>query len=188
MAATASATVAPMTTTLALNAPRAVAVRVLDTDAIADHLGCLYRAALALCGSRAMAEDLVQETCVRVLAKPRLLRGGDDRRYLLRALRNTFFRQRQKELRKRTTEVSGHDVDLVAASRAGDPHFAAVTNELYRTIAALPPHHRDVLVAVDVVGLSYAEAASALGVPTGTVMSRLYRGRDAVARHMGHTR
>src|SRR5919199_4780506 len=64
--------------------------RVLDPAALGDHVDRLYRAAWALCGSREDAEDLVQDTFARVLAKPRLLRNDDDLGYLLRVLRNTF--------------------------------------------------------------------------------------------------
>ena len=62
--------------------------RPLDPDRLGDHLDRLYRAAWALSGSREDAEDLVQETYVRLLARPRLLRKEDDLGYLLRALRN----------------------------------------------------------------------------------------------------
>ena len=65
--------------------------RTLDPARLGDHLDRLYRAAWALCGSREDAEDLVQETYARVLARPRLLRNDDDLGYLLRALRNTFL-------------------------------------------------------------------------------------------------
>ena len=64
--------------------------RVLDPAALGDHVDRLYRAAWALCGSREDAEDLVQDTFARVLAKPRLIRNDDDLGYLLRVLRNTF--------------------------------------------------------------------------------------------------
>jgi RNA polymerase sigma-70 factor (ECF subfamily) len=60
--------------------------------ALGDHVDRLYRAAWALCGSREDAEDLVQETFAKVLAKPRFLRNDDDLGYLLRVLRNTFVR------------------------------------------------------------------------------------------------
>lgn len=65
------------------------ASRSLDPAHLADHLDRLYRAAWASCGSREDAEDLVQDTYARVLAKPRLLRRDDDLAYLLRVLRNT---------------------------------------------------------------------------------------------------
>ena len=65
--------------------------RELDPQAVGDHLDRLYRAAWALCGSREDAEDLVQETYARVLARSRLLRDPDDLGYLLRTLRNTFL-------------------------------------------------------------------------------------------------
>src|SRR5438552_2082459 len=64
--------------------------RKLDPSTLADHLDRLYRAAWALCGSREDAEDLVQETYTRVLARPRLIYREDDLGYLLRVLRNTF--------------------------------------------------------------------------------------------------
>ena len=56
---------------------------------------------------------------------------------------------------------------------------------MFAAIAALPQDQREVIAAVDVAGLSYVEAAEALGVPTGTVMSRLYRGRNRVAAAVG---
>ena len=74
--------------------------RTLDPARLGDHLDRLYRAAWALCGSREDAEDLVQETYARLLARPRLLRNEDDLGYLLRALRNTFLNQKRTESRR----------------------------------------------------------------------------------------
>src|SRR4029077_344263 len=70
---------------------RAQEMRVLDPNALAQHLDRLYRAAWALCGSREDAEDLVQETFARVLSRPRVLRGENELYYLLRVLRNTYL-------------------------------------------------------------------------------------------------
>src|SRR3954470_13627511 len=69
--------------------------RLLDPDAAATHLDRLYRAAWALCGSREQAEDLVQDTYARLLARPRFLRSDDDLGYLLRVLRNFFASKRR---------------------------------------------------------------------------------------------
>ena len=63
--------------------------QLLDPDRLSDHIDRLYRAAWALCGSRHEAEDLVQDTFLNVLKRPRLLRDGNEIGYLLRALRNT---------------------------------------------------------------------------------------------------
>src|SRR5438270_6234252 len=73
---------------------------VLDPQRLGDHLDRLFRAAWALCGSREEAEDLVQDTYARVLSRPRLVRGDDDIRYLMRALRNTFYSQRRTASRR----------------------------------------------------------------------------------------
>src|SRR4051794_13432628 len=67
----------------------AMSGRALDPAKLGDHLDRLYRAAWAMCGCREDAEDLVQDTYARVLARARFLRGEDDLGYLLRVLRNT---------------------------------------------------------------------------------------------------
>jgi RNA polymerase sigma-70 factor (ECF subfamily) len=158
--------------------------RTLDPTRLGDHVDRLYRAAWALCGSREEAEDLVQETYVRVLARPRIVRNDDDLGYLLRALRNTFLTQKRSEQRRLSTGPLPDRLDLVADPRARDPEAALEAGEVFAAIAALPDDFRDVLVAVDVTGLSYKEAARALRIREGTVMSRLYRARQHVVRHL----
>ncbi len=158
--------------------------RTLDPARLGDHLDRLYRAAWALCGSREDAEDLVQDTYARVLARPRVLRRDDDLGYLLRALRNTFFNQRRSASRRLRADPLPDTLDVVADPHARQPDAALEAAELYGAIAALPDDFRDVLVAVDVTGLSYKEAARVLRVREGTVMSRLYRARQQVVRRV----
>jgi RNA polymerase sigma-70 factor (ECF subfamily) len=158
--------------------------RTLDPARLGDHLDRLYRAAWALCGSREDAEDLVQETYARVLARPRLLRNDDDLGYLLRALRNTFYTRARDARRRLRAEPLPDELDLVADPRSPEPQAAVEAAELYAAIASLAGDFRDVLVAVDVAGLSYAEAARAFKIPEGTVMSRLYRARRQVVRRI----
>jgi RNA polymerase sigma-70 factor, ECF subfamily len=152
--------------------------RTLDPSRLGDHIDRLYRAACALTGSRVAADDLVQDTYAKVLAKPRLLRNDDDVGYLLRTMRNLFYDERRQAARRATDPVDPEDFERVAG-RTG-PQEAVEQRELLAGIAALPEEFRDVLVAVDVAGLSYKEASDALGVPEGTVMSRLYRARKRV--------
>jgi len=165
--------------------PDAPAPRLLDTAALPRHVDRLYRAALALCGDRVDAEDLVQEVCLRALAKPRLIRGADDLPYLMQMLRNVFYNQCRSQAGRRTTPVEPETLEVVPAGRRHDPELGLLVREVHQAIAALPPHYRDVVVAVDVVGLAYADAAGVLGIPVGTVMSRLHRAREAVARAVG---
>ena len=161
--------------------------RTLDPARLGDHLDRLYRAAWALCGSREEAEDLVQETYARVLARPRIIRHEDDLGYLLRALRNTFLNQKRTERRRLSPAPLPDEIDVVADPRAVEPQAAVEAGELYAAIAALPEDFRDVLVAVDVTGLSYKETARALRIREGTVMSRLYRARQQVVRRIEGT-
>jgi RNA polymerase sigma-70 factor (ECF subfamily) len=156
--------------------------RVLDPSHLGDHLDRLYRAAWALCGSREEAEDLVQDTYAHVLARPRFLRDDDDLGYLLRALRNTFVsRYRTAARRPRKADVEVEHVAVADEDHSIDPVAAVEAREVYAVIAELPDEFRDVLVAIDVVGLSYAETAKALRLRPGTVTSRLSRARGRVA-------
>jgi RNA polymerase sigma-70 factor (ECF subfamily) len=158
--------------------------RNLDAARVGDHLDRLYRAAWAFTGSREDAEDLVQETYARVLARPRLIRNEDDIGYLLRALRNTFLNQKRAERRRLRPEPLPDELGLVADPWAREPSEALEAAELYAAVAELPESYRDVLVAVDISGLSYKEAARALRIREGTVMSRLYRARRQVVRRL----
>jgi RNA polymerase sigma-70 factor, ECF subfamily len=159
--------------------------RQLDPARLGDHVDRLYRAAWALCGSREDAEDLVQETYARVLARPRFLHGEDDLGYLVRVLRNTFLNVKRTESRRPRTGPMAEGADFVEERTTSQPDRVLEAKEVYAAVAALPDDFRDVLVAVDVAGLSYAETAAALGIREGTVMSRLYRGRQQTARRLG---
>jgi RNA polymerase sigma-70 factor, ECF subfamily len=158
--------------------------RVLDPAGLGDHVDRLYRAAWALCGSREDAEDLVQDTFARVLAKPRLIRNDDDLGYLLRVLRNTFVSRHRANSRRPATTPMPEQFEPVDQNVGTRPEAAADARAVFAHIAALPDVFRDALVAVDVVGLSYAEAARALGTREATITSRLYRARAQVARGM----
>jgi RNA polymerase sigma-70 factor (ECF subfamily) len=162
---------------------RARVERQLDPQRLGDHVDRLYRAAWALCGSRTDAEDLVQDTFERVLRRPRFLRRDtDDVGYLLRVLRNTYLTRRRDAGRRPRETAIPEERELPETRTGADPEAALEAGAVYRAIAALSDDHRDVLVAVDVAGLSYHEAAKALGVPEGTIMSRLYRARQGVVR------
>jgi RNA polymerase sigma-70 factor (ECF subfamily) len=158
--------------------------RQLDPATLGDHIDRLYRAACALTGSRVAADDLVQDTYAKVLSKPRLLRNDDDIGYLLKTMRNLFYDERRQAARRATDPAPPEDFERVVGSATG-PAEVAEQRELLAGISALPDEFRDVLVAVDVAGLSYKEASGALGVPEGTVMSRLYRARKRVIEAYG---
>jgi RNA polymerase sigma-70 factor (ECF subfamily) len=157
-------------------------VHLLDPERLPQYLARLFRTAWALCGSADEAEDLVQETCARVLARPRLLRGEDDLAYLMRVLHNTFISTRRTASRRPQQEPLEKAPDPVDERMAARPHEAVEARRVYGAIAELRHEYRDVLVAVDLAGLTYREAAQALGLPEGTVMSRLYRARRQITR------
>jgi RNA polymerase sigma-70 factor, ECF subfamily len=140
-----------------------------------------------MCGSRDLAEELVQETYVKVLSRPRLLRRDDDLGYLVKALRNTWYSHLRDERVRRASTDSGEQApdELAARTSAGDPETALEAGEVLDALAELPREFREAVAAVDVAGLSYAQAARALGVRQGTIMSRVYRGREQVAQAVG---
>src|SRR4051812_29534239 len=135
---------------------------VLDPHAAALHLPRLNRLAYALCGSRHLAEDITQETYLRVFARPRRLRSGSEFPYLARTLRNVLHDHRRSQRRLPALASDEQLEDLAQVRTDGDPLAAALAREVYAAVAALPAPLRDVVAAVDFAGLSYAEAATAL--------------------------
>jgi RNA polymerase sigma-70 factor (ECF subfamily) len=159
-------------------------MRTLDPKSLGQHVDRLYRAAWALCGSREDAEDLVQETFARVLQRTRVLTGDDELYYLMRVLRNTFLTTRRTAGRRPQTVATLEDVVAADPRPTGQPERALEMQEVYATIADLPEDFRMALVAVDVLGLSYREAARALHVREATITTRLFRARKQVAHRL----
>jgi RNA polymerase sigma-70 factor, ECF subfamily len=159
------------------------APRAAETDQweynLPTHEARLFRAAYALAGSRADAEDLVQETFTRVLASRRGPRHKADIRYLMRSLRNTWI-DFQRARAVRPVAAASDAVDWVVDGSA-DPQTALDVQAAYDAMRDLSPPLREAIATVDVAGLSYKEAARALRIRPGTLMSRLSRARDRVA-------
>jgi RNA polymerase sigma-70 factor (ECF subfamily) len=152
--------------------------RRLDPQRLHDHIDVLYRAAWAMCGSHHDAEDLVQDTFAQVLKRPRLLRDGNETGYLLRVLKNTYANRLRAAARRPAT------LPLVEQDRPHLPPAHSRAREIMEAIAGAPAPFRDAVIAVDLLGLSYREAARALGTGEATITSRVHRGRQHVARVM----
>jgi RNA polymerase sigma-70 factor, ECF subfamily len=158
------------------------AMRRLDPESLGSHLGRLYRAAYGLCGSRQDAEDLVQDTYEKVLRRPRFLRRDEDLAYLLRVLRNTWISAHRA---RREVALAGDGEEIEAVQAPNDPIAQSIEGTaVYDALQELTQPLREALVAVDILGLSYREAARALGTKEGTIMSRLHRGRGQIAERL----
>jgi RNA polymerase sigma-70 factor (ECF subfamily) len=159
-------------------------LRRLDVQQLPGYSDRLYRAAYALCGSREDAEDLVQETYASVLKRTRFVRRRDDLAYLTQVLRHTWVNMYRTRARRPQTVPFDESVDFVV-DPAADPGLSAVEmRAIYAAIHELSPVLRDTVIAVDVIGLSYRQAALALDTAEGTIMSRLYRAREQVAQRL----
>ncbi|HEX2571873.1 MAG TPA: RNA polymerase sigma factor [Polyangia bacterium] len=149
------------------------------------HLPELRSAARQLVGSREQAEDLVQETFALALAaRDRYRLGSNARAWLYRILINAAHTERRRN--RRDARLAERYSNETAARREpvlrADPVPGPASTAVEKALADLPPNYRTVVELVDLGELGYAEAAARLGVPVGTVMSRLHRGR-ALLRH-----
>ncbi len=155
------------------------------------HLDTLYNVALRLTGNAADAEDLVQETVLKAYrAWDMYERGTNCRAWLVTILRNTFINQFRKQSKKPASVQfdSVEDVSIFESVQDRDPAGSffrhIVDEEVTRAIQELPEDFRVAVVLSDVEGLSYGEIAEILGVPVGTVKSRLFRGRRRLQRRL----
>ncbi|MCB9395963.1 MAG: sigma-70 family RNA polymerase sigma factor [Acidimicrobiaceae bacterium] len=150
---------------------------------VLPEIEVMLRVARSLTRNDADAEDLVQDTLIRAYRAIERFDGRHPRAWLLTILRNTHInrnRRRRPELMRDPDGTSRelHEVpSLELADASVDAGFDA---EVERALAELDEPFRRVVELVDVSGLTYAEAAEVLGVPTGTVMSRLHRGRARI--------
>jgi RNA polymerase sigma-70 factor, ECF subfamily len=151
------------------------------------HLDSVFRVARRLAGNAADADDLVQETFLKAYRSWNQYQPGTNAKgWLLTILRNSFI----NEYRRRNRHPETVDVDAVAPYavfsevQQEDPQRAffdrIVDDEVLRAIDGLPESFRETLVLSDVEGLPYQEIARVLGVPVGTVKSRLFRARQAL--------
>jgi len=134
----------------------------------------LRRYARALAGERAAADDLVQDTLERAWSKLHLFRRGTDlRAWLFTVMHNVYVNQVRAA---RPTDALEDDMpELAQRASQGD---ALLVRDLERAISVLPEAQREVLLLVALEDLSYEETARVLGIPIGTVMSRLARARE----------
>jgi RNA polymerase sigma-70 factor (ECF subfamily) len=161
----------------------------LFRDAVLVHRPYLLRLAGRLTGSRAPAEDLVQETLLKAYrALDRLEPGSSVRPWLLRIMRNTHISEWRHTRRERETlEQAAGDAELVPwlrPERRDGPDWATdrwagdgLADEVVRALAEVPVHYRTCVLLVDIEQKSYLEAAALTDQPLGTVQSRLFRGR-----------
>lgn len=148
------------------------------------HLDTLYQTALRLTGSRAEADDVVQETFLRAFRSfDRFNPGTNCRAWLFTIMRNAFLNR----IRAASREVLEEDMDRRESERAPaaggvlspeETFFQTVLHgDVDRALKELPLVFREAVILADLEGLSYREMAEVLGCPIGTVMSRLSRGR-----------
>jgi RNA polymerase sigma-70 factor, ECF subfamily len=144
-------------------------------DAIAAEIPRLRRYARALIGDDGEADDLIQDTLERGIARIDQWREGDNpRKWLFSILHNLHV----DGVRRRSRRPLHVGLENVGAEQSEPPADSATGRDLDMALQTLSLDQREVVLLVGLEGLTYLEAAEVLQVPVGTVMSRLARGRD----------
>jgi RNA polymerase sigma-70 factor (ECF subfamily) len=156
-----------------------------DLARIEACIPALRRYAWSLLRSREDADDLVHDCLARALDKLHTRRDDADvRAWLFTILHNLFVSQHRRR-RARAGTVPLEEEHANAASRPATQEDQLLWRDMLRALERLPEEQRSVVLLVSVEDLSYAEAAAVLGIPIGTVMSRLARGRERLREYTG---
>ncbi|WP_051133366.1 RNA polymerase sigma factor SigE [Nocardia paucivorans] len=157
-------------------------------DLVREHADRVYRLAYRLSGDPQDAEDLTQETFIRVFRSLSNYQPGTFEGWLHRITTNLFLDMVRRRSRIRM-EALPDDYERVAADGPGPEqvfHDARLDPDLQSALDSLAPEFRAAVVLCDIEGLSYEEIAATLGVKLGTVRSRIHRGRQALRDYLAH--
>lgn len=155
----------------------------LTDAAIREQIPRLRRYARALTSHRETADDLVQDTLERALSRSALFRpGGDPRPWLFTIMHNIFVNQVRSAAVRRMVPL---DAALIEPASHDTSQDGLALRDLDRALCQIPADQREILLLVALEDLSYAETSKILGVPVGTVMSRLSRGREKLRDTLG---
>lgn len=160
-----------------------------------EHLDALYAAALRLTKNERDAEDLVQDTFLRAYRFfDKFERGTNIRAWLFKILTNTFINRYRRKVKERSVVEDERETvnerfmsqDISESAANPEQYFfdRLLSDDVLRAIDALPVDFRMVVILADLQEFSYKEIAEILNCPVGTVMSRLYRGRKLLQRHL----
>jgi RNA polymerase sigma-70 factor (ECF subfamily) len=143
---------------------------------VSEHIPRLRRYAVALVRDRMAADDLVQDTLERAWSRWHLFQPGTDLRAWLFTIMHNVFANQIQAAKARPTQPLDDEVDRLPVGATQE--HALQMRDLRRCLDHLPAEQRELLLLIGLEQLSYEQAAAALGIPIGTVMSRLARGRD----------
>ncbi len=150
-------------------------------DQLAEHTAGLRRYAFALTGSQPEAEDLVQDTLVRAIAAARSFRtGGNLRAWLFSIMHNVFV----SGVRRPRPPTVALDDEAAAVGQAPGQLIVLEVRDVLAALARLPDAQRAALSLIALEDFSYEQAAKIQGIPLGTLMSRLARGRETLRQMM----
>jgi RNA polymerase sigma factor (sigma-70 family) len=163
---------------------------------VMPHFNAAYNLARWLVADATLAEDIVQDAMLRAFSYFSSYKGGDGKSWLLRIVRNVAYSTLATRRRRGTTSIDdsgltadGEPLAMQIADPTDNPEETLVRLESFarldQAMAALPPELRECLVLHELEALSYKEVAHVTGVPIGTVMSRLWRARQALMRSQG---
>jgi RNA polymerase sigma factor (sigma-70 family) len=152
------------------------------------HLDAAYNLAHWLTRDDHDAEDIVQEAYLRAYKRFSTFTGQNGRAWLLTIVRNCSYNLLKRNGTRSRDDAFDEQIHTMYTTSACDPEAALLREEraelVRNALTDLPPEHREILILREMEGLSYSEIASMMGVPLGTVMSRLSRARDRLQQNL----